>query len=99
MEKIRARDFQFLFVMAAVVGVLALLSMTGKERFIPRTDAHLSVAGVKDTAEADAVCLSCHGGRAAPAAEAARQGSPMPENHPLRKKNCRQCHRLERKKP
>jgi len=23
----------------------------------------------------------------------------MPENHPLRKKNCRQCHRLERKKP
>jgi len=27
-----------------------------------------------------------------------KKGPPMPENHPLRKKNCRQCHRLERKK-
>ena len=99
MGKNRARDLQFLFLMAAVVGVLAVLSMTGKERFIPRTEAHLAVASVKDTAEADAVCLSCHGERAPSAAEAVRQGSPMPEKHPLRKKNCRQCHRLERKKP
>jgi hypothetical protein len=97
--KIRARDLQFLLVMAAVVGILVVLSMTGKERFIPRTEAHLAVASVKDTAEADAVCLSCHGGKTQPAVEAAGQGPPMPENHPLRKKNCRQCHRLERKKP
>jgi hypothetical protein len=97
--KIRARDLQFLFVMAAVVGVLVLLSLSGKERFIPRTEAHLAVASVKDTAEADAVCRSCHDGDAAPAAEAATPAPRMPENHPLRKKNCRQCHRPERKKP
>jgi hypothetical protein len=97
--KIRARDLQFLLVMAAVVGILAVLSMTGKERFIPRTEAHLAVAAVKDTAEADAVCLSCHGGNGPPAVEGAKTGPPMPEKHPLRKKNCRQCHRLERKKP
>jgi len=99
MEKIRARDFQFLFLMAAVVGVLVVLSMTGKERFIPRTEAHLSVAAVKETAEADAVCLSCHDGKTPPGVSGAEQGPPMPEKHPLRKKNCRQCHRLERKKP
>ena len=99
MGKIRARDLQFLFVMAAVVGILAVLSMTGKERFIPRTEAHLSVAAVKDTAQADAVCLSCHDGKAPPSVSGAKQGPPMPGNHPLRKKNCRQCHRLERKKP
>jgi cytochrome c553 len=97
--KIRARDLQFLFVMAAVVGILAVLSMTGKERFIPRTEEHLAVASVKETAEADAVCLSCHGGKEAAAVAAGKQGPPMPENHPLRKKNCRQCHRLERKRP
>jgi len=95
--KLRARDLQFLFVMAAVIGILAVLSMTGKERFIPRSEAHLAVASVKETAEADAVCLSCHGGKEGVAA--GKQGSPMPESHPLRKKNCRQCHRLERKKP
>ena len=99
MGKVRGRDLQFLFVMAGVIGVLAVLSMTGKERFIPRTEAHLSVAAVKDTAQADAVCLSCHGERAPAVAEAVKQGPQMPEKHPLRKKNCRQCHRLERKKP
>ena len=99
MGKIRARDLQFLFVMAAVIGILVVLSMTGKERFIPRTEAHLAVASVKDTAEADAVCRSCHGEGPAPAGEAGMSAPRMPENHPMRKKNCRQCHRLERKKP
>ncbi|HAM33621.1 MAG TPA: hypothetical protein DDX05_02505 [Deltaproteobacteria bacterium] len=97
MGKIHARDFQFLLVMAAVVGLLAVLSMTGKERFIPRTEAHLAVAPIQDTAQADAVCLACHDGKPPASAEAGK-GPPMPENHPLRKKNCRQCHRLERKK-
>ncbi len=97
MGKIRARDFQFLLVVAAVVGLLLVLSMTGKERFIPRTDAHLSVAPIRETAQADAMCLSCHDGGKSDSAEA-MNGPPMPENHPLRKKNCRQCHRLERKK-
>ena len=63
MSGIRARDFQFLLVVVAVVALLTVLSMTGKERFIPRTEAHLAVARIEDKAEADAVCLSCHGGR------------------------------------
>jgi hypothetical protein len=93
---IRARDIQFLLFVLAVVGVLALLSLTGKERFIGRTPAHLSVVAIEDNARADAVCLSCHGPK--PSAAAAEGAPPMPENHPLRKRNCRQCHRLERKK-
>jgi len=97
MGKLRPRDFQFLLVVVAVVGLLAVLSMTGKERFIPRTEAHLAVAPIEDKAQADAVCLSCHGGEKS-ASVAGKTGPLMPENHPLRKKNCRQCHRLERKK-
>src|SRR5512141_1549402 len=97
MREIRARDFQFLLVVAAVVGLLTVLSMTGKERFIPRTEAHLAVAPIQDTAQADAVCWSCHDGAKPDTAEA-KKGTPTPENHPLRKKNSRQCHRLERKK-
>jgi len=98
MSGIRARDFQFLLVVVAVVALLTVLSMTGKERFIPRTEAHLAVAPIQDTAQADAVCLSCHGGEKSASVER-KKGPLMPENHPLRKKNCRQCHRLERKKP
>ena len=97
MSGIRARDFQFLLVVVAVVALLTVLSMTGKERFIARTEAHLAVAPIQDAAQADAVCLSCHDG-SKPASAEAKKGPPMPENHPLRKKNCRQCHRLERKK-
>jgi len=97
MREIRARDFQFLLVVAAVIGLLTVLSMTGKERFIPRTEAHLAVAPIEDTAQADAVCLSCHGGGKTASVEGTK-GPLMPEDHPLRKKNCRQCHRLERKK-
>jgi hypothetical protein len=98
MSGIRARDFQFLLVAVAVVALLTVLSMTGKERFIPRTEAHLAVAPIADTAQADAVCLACHGGGKSVSVEG-KKGPLMPENHPLRKKNCRQCHRLERKKP
>ncbi len=98
MRGIRARDIQFLLVVAAVVGLLIYLSMTGRERFIPRTEAHLAVAPIQDTAQADAVCWSCHDG-AKPASAEVKKGPPMPEDHPLRRKNCRQCHRLERKKP
>lgn len=97
MGGIRARDFQFLLVVVAVVGLLTVLSRTGKERFIPRTETHLAVAPIQDTTQADAVCLSCHGGGKSPSVEG-KKGPLMPENHPLRKKNCRQCHRLERKR-
>jgi hypothetical protein len=97
MRDIRARDFQFLLFVVAVVGLLIVLSMTGKERFIARTEAHLAVGPIQNTAQADAVCWSCHDGAKSPSAEM-KKGPPMPENHPLRKKNCRQCHRLERKK-
>jgi len=97
MGGIRGRDFQFLLVVVAVVALLTVLSMTGKERFIPRTEAHLAVAPIQDTAQADVVCLSCHGAGKSASVEG-KKGPLMPENHPLRKKNCRQCHRLERKK-
>jgi hypothetical protein len=96
-RKIRPRDLQFLLFVAAVIGVLVLLSLTGKERFIGRTPAHLGVVGIEDTAQADAVCLSCHVGPPS-ASVSGGQAPPMPGSHPLRKKNCRQCHRLERKK-
>jgi len=97
-RKIEPRDIQFLLFVAAVVAILVALSLTGRERFIGRTPAHLDVVAIEDNARADAVCLSCHGGKLSAAAGAQQQPPPMPENHPLRKKNCRQCHRLERKK-
>lgn len=97
MSGIRARDFQFLLFVVAVVGLLIVLSMSGKERFIPRTEAHLAAVPIQDTAQADAMCWSCHDGAKSASAEV-KKGPSMPENHPLRKKNCRQCHRLERKK-
>ena len=97
MSGIRARDFQFLLVVVAVVGLLIVLSMTGKERFILRTKAHMAVTRIEDTAQADAICRSCHDGAKSPSVEM-EKGPPMPENHPLRKKNCRQCHRLVRRK-
>jgi hypothetical protein len=98
-RRLRARDIQFLVVVAAVVALLAYLSLTGKERFIGRTPAHLAVVGIEDDARADAVCRSCHGGQQADNVSAGQAGPPLPADHPLRKKNCRQCHRLERKKP
>ncbi len=98
MGRIKSRDLQFLVVVGAVIGLLAYLSLTGRERFIPRTRAHLDVAAIRDNAQADAVCLSCHDGKP-PSSPGIRVGPPMPKDHPLRKTNCRQCHRLERKKP
>jgi hypothetical protein len=97
MGGIRPRDLQFLAVVFAVIGLLVYLSLTGKERFIARIPAHLDVAAIQDNARADAVCLSCHDGKP-PSSPGIRVGPPMPKNHPLRKTNCRQCHRLERKK-
>jgi hypothetical protein len=90
----KRRDIYFLLAVAAVVGLLWYLSSTGHERFISRIEPHVKLVGIKDTAAADAQCLSCHGDDAAKV-----QAPPMPSNHPLRKKNCRQCHRLERSKP
>ncbi len=99
-RRFRSRDVLFLAVVVAVVALLTYLSMTGKERFIGRTPAHLSVVGIGDAAAADAVCRSCHAASPAePSSMGAAAGPPLPADHPLRKKNCRQCHRLERKKP
>ncbi len=79
---IRPRDIQFLVLVVAVVAVLAILSLTGRQRFLTPTEVHRKAAS-------DAECFSCHD-----------EGKtyPMTKEHPLRKKNCRQCHRLERKK-
>jgi hypothetical protein len=96
-RRLRSRDILFLAFVAAVVALLVYLSRTGKERFIGRTPAHLSVVGIEDNPRADAVCLSCHGGKPADPA-VADKAPPIPPDHPLRRKNCRQCHRLERVK-
>ncbi len=95
----RSRDIQFLVFVVAVVALLVFLSLTGKERFIGRTPAHLAVVGIEDNARADAVCRSCHAVAPDDPAAAGLAAPPLPADHPLRKKNCRQCHRLERKRP
>jgi len=98
-RKLRSRDIQFLVFVVAVVALLVFLSLTGKERFIGRTPAHLAVVGIEDNARADAVCRSCHAVAPDAPASAGLAAPPLPADHPLRKKNCRQCHRLERKRP
>lgn len=76
----KTRDVHFLIMVAAVIGLLLVLSFTGRQRFLSRSEPHLKAAS-------DAECFSCHD-----------DGKifPMTKDHPLRKKNCRQCHRLER---
>ena len=54
MRGIRARDFQFCSSWSWSWPAYRPLQ-TGKERFIPRTEAHLAVALIEDTAQADAV--------------------------------------------
>lgn len=77
----KTRDIHFLIMVAAVIGLLLVLSFTGRQRFLSRTEPHLKAAS-------DAECFSCHD-----------DGKifPMTREHPLRKKNCRQCHRLEKR--
>ena len=74
----KTRDIHFLIMVAAVIGLLLVLSFTGRQRFLTRSEPHLKAAS-------DAECFSCHD-----------EGKtfPMTKDHPLRKKNCRQCHRL-----
>jgi len=98
-RKLIGKDILFLVVIVAIVSMLVFLSVTGKKRFISPTQAHLDVAGVRDNADADAICGSCHAVDANAIVSAVSAGPPLPENHPLRKKNCRQCHRLDRKSP
>lgn len=75
----KTRDVHFLIMVAAVISLLLVLSFTGRQRFLTRSEPHLKAAS-------DAECFSCHD-----------DGKifPMTNDHPLRKKNCRQCHRLE----
>jgi len=79
---IKAKDLQFLTMVVVVIGILVVLSLTGQPRYLSRSDPHLKAA-------TDAECFSCHD-----------EGKifPMTKEHPIRKKNCRQCHRLERRK-
>ncbi len=78
---IKTRDIHFLIMVIVVVGLLAVLSLTGRQRFLTPSEIHRKAAS-------DAECLSCH--------DEGKQ-VPMLKDHPLRKKNCRQCHRLERR--
>ncbi len=77
----KTRDIHFVIMVAAVVGLLLVLSFTGRQRFLSRSEPHLKAAS-------DAECFSCHDDG---------KTFPMTKEHPLRKKNCRQCHRLERR--
>jgi hypothetical protein len=79
---IKTRDIHFMIMVVVVVGLLMVLYMTGRPRYLSRSVPHLAAAS-------DAECFSCHD-----------EGKvfPMTKEHPLRKKNCRQCHRLERTK-
>ncbi len=77
----KTRDIHFLIMVAAVIGLLVVLSFTGRQRFLSRSEPHLKAAS-------DAECFSCHD---------VGKEFPMTKEHPLRKKNCRQCHRLEKR--
>ena len=77
----KTRDIHFLIMVAAVIGLLLVLSFTGRQRFLSRTEPHLKAAS-------DVECFSCHDDG---------KTFPMTKEHPLRKKNCRQCHRLEKR--
>lgn len=106
------RDLPFVAAALLIVGLLTYLSLSSKERFIPRIPAHVAAVYIKDRAEADVYCFSCHNPDAPrgdappmPPPVLAGDNAPAPgrqdageRRHPIRTKNCRQCHRLERKK-
>lgn len=77
----KTRDVHFLIMVVAVIGLLLVLSFTGRQRFLTRSEPHLKAAS-------DAECFTCHDDG---------KTFPMTKDHPLRKKNCRQCHRFERR--
>ena len=77
----KTRDVHFIIMVVVVVGLLVVLSLTGRQRFLTPTAPHLKAAS-------DAECFTCHDDG---------KVYPMTQDHPLRKKNCRQCHRIERK--
>jgi hypothetical protein len=79
---IKTKDFHFLIMVVVVVGLLMVLYLTGRPRYLSHTEPHLKAAS-------DAECFSCHDDG---------KEFPMDKEHPLRKKNCRQCHRFERSK-
>lgn len=91
------KDYGFIAMAVVVVSVLVVLSLTGKEKFIPRTEAHLKAVEMEKEA-ADKYCASCHDPSVGGIVIGAQESPKMPEKHPLRKKNCRLCHRLERVK-
>jgi hypothetical protein len=77
----KTKDVHFIIMVAIVVGLLMVLYLTGRPRYLTRSEPHMQAA-------TDAECFSCHGDG---------KKFPMTAEHPLRKKNCRQCHRLERR--
>jgi hypothetical protein len=94
---LKRKDLVFVAIAVLIVGVLTWLSMTGKEKFIQRIPPHVAAIYIQDRAEADQYCAKCHDPKL-PGAAALDNTPKMPPNHPLRTKNCRLCHRLERKK-
>ncbi|NIO17681.1 MAG: hypothetical protein GTN70_12010 [Deltaproteobacteria bacterium] len=74
---IQKRDLHFILMMALVVALLVVFSLTGKPRLLPSDEVHM-------TATSDARCLECHG---------KSSEYPMSEDHPPRDKKCYLCHK------
>ncbi|RMG60485.1 MAG: hypothetical protein D6713_02690 [Deltaproteobacteria bacterium] len=78
----KKRDLHFLMMVVLVVGLLVVLSLTGKPRYLPTDEAHM-------TATTDAQCLACHG-------EEAENPIQKMEKHPPKYRKCYLCHRKKK---
>lgn len=77
----KRRDIHFILMICLVFGLLIVLSLTGKPRFLPDDKAHRE-------AVTDAACLSCH---------SASSDYPVSKSHPPKMKKCYLCHKKEEK--
>ncbi len=77
----RKRDLHFVMMVVLVVGLLVVLSLTGKPRYLPTDPAHMK-------ATTDAQCLSCHNEEG--------EYPIIKDKHPPKYKKCYLCHRKKK---
>ncbi len=77
MEK---RDLHFILMAFLLIGLLVVLSLTGKPRYLPADKVHR-------TATTDAMCIACHN---------KTSEYPMSKEHPPKYKKCYLCHKKKR---